>query len=148
MSTTARDIFDKAIYLMGENNDNTGATDTGDTKEYLVRTLGILNVLRNECFPYSDTYRTGEPGKRPVCPAIASLEDEVFLDDGLAQGVMPYGLAARLIADENPTLASFFQQCYAELLARYGRGVPTGSEAIVDVYGGGHLPYNDFGAWT
>lgn len=144
--TTVKQIFDLAVYLMGENNDTSGQTDTSDTREYKVRTIGILNVIRNECYPYSDTYKAAEPGKRPVCSVLADFDSVVEIDDGIAQGVMPYGLAARLLADENPTLAAFFQDCYSELLRQYGKGVPAVCEATVDVYGG-VFPYNDFGAW-
>ena len=78
--TTAQDIFDKAIYMMDEQNESTGATDTADTKEYKLRTLGILNVLRHEVYPYSDTYTVSGPG-RPICPEITDFTSPVALDD-------------------------------------------------------------------
>lgn len=42
---TVQAVFDKAMYLIGEQNDATGQTMTADTKEYEVRTVGILNSL-------------------------------------------------------------------------------------------------------
>lgn len=63
---------------------------------------------------------------------------------------MPYGLAAHLLLDENPTAASFFNQRYEELKASLRAGLPTMSEDIEDVYGsgcGGIEPYNEFGMW-
>ena len=54
MATTAQWIFEKAMNLMDEVNESTGATDTADTREYKNRTIPILNILRVECFPASD----------------------------------------------------------------------------------------------
>ena len=51
MSTTAQWVFDKAIYLMDEQNESSGATVTSDTNEYKLRTVPILNVLRGELYP-------------------------------------------------------------------------------------------------
>ncbi len=143
--TTAQWVFDKAMNLMDEVNESTGQTDTADTKEYKNRTLAILNILRVECFPASDTYTVTTPGKRPICPEILDFETEIGLDDGLCQGVLPYGLAAHLLLDENPDMASYFNQRYQELLAQYRYGVPAATEDIQDLYGG--IEYGQFGAW-
>lgn len=143
--TTAQWVFDKAMNLMDEVNESTGQTDTADTKEYKNRTLAILNILRMECFPASDTYTVTTPGKRPICPEILDFETEIGLDDGLCQGVLPYGLAAHLLLDENPDMASYFNQRYQELLAQYRYGVPAATEDIQDLYGG--IEYGQFGAW-
>lgn len=118
-------IFDRAIQLMDEQSSWSGETRTGDTEDYRVRTLGILNVLRHELFPYSDTYEMSAKGKRAVCPELKSLEQPINLDDTIAQGVLPYGLAAHLLLGENDALAGFFHQRYAELL--YGIGCRGGA---------------------
>lgn len=136
MSTTAQEIFELAMHLMDEVNESSGKADTADTKEYKNRTLAILNILRVECFPASDTYRAETAGKRPVCPLIADFESPVGLDDGICQGVLPYGLAAHLLLDENPDMASYFQQRYEERLSVAGRGIPAAFEDIQDPYGG------------
>ena len=146
-TTTAQDIFDKAIMLMGEQSD-TGLTDWADTAEYKLRVLGILNVLRGECYKYSDTYAPTTHGKRPVCTVITALTDIVGIDDVIAQTVMPYGLAAHLMLDEDTTAAGFFQQRYEELLARLGGSIPADWGGITDVYGVGEdYTYGQFGRW-
>lgn len=146
MATTARDVFDAAMGLMDEVNESTGETDTSDTKEYKQRTLLILNVLRGELYPYSDSYEYNDDGRRPVSMVIEDLDDTIGLDDYICQTVLPYGLASHLLLDENPTAAAFFQQRYDELKATLARGLPRVSEDIVDVYGGG-LTYCEFGRW-
>lgn len=113
--TNANDIFDTAIHLMDEQNETNGETRTQDTAEYRYRTLSILNTLRGELYPYSDTYVVNEDGTRAICPKIESFEQALNLDDFIAQSVLPYGLAAHLLLGENDTMASFFNQRYAEL---------------------------------
>jgi hypothetical protein len=114
--TTANWVFDRAIHLMDEQNETNGKTRTQDTKEYEFRTLSILNVLRNELYPYSDTYEVRTDGRRPVCVELTSMEQPIDLDDALCQSVLPYGLAAHLLLGENNTMADFFNQRYAEML--------------------------------
>lgn len=118
--TDANKVFDIAIHLMDEQFEKTGATRTVDTKEYEFRTLSILNTLRHELYPYSDTYEGGTGGKRHICPEITSFDQPIDLDDAIAQGVMPYGLAAHLLLGENDTMAAFFNQRYAELMYKIG----------------------------
>ncbi len=157
MATNAQDVFEKAMSLMDELSDS-GVADTADTKEYKDRTLAILNILGGELYPYSDNYEVGEVGKRPIFTPITSFtgdpddpEDDgaIALDDYCCRTVMPYGLVAHLLIDENPSVAAFCQQRYEELKARLAEGLPRESEDIFDVYGfcGGIEPYNEFGMW-
>ena len=146
MTTTVQWVFDRAMALMDELNSSTGSSETSDTTEYKVRTIPILNILRNECYPASDTFAASTDGKRAICPEMTSMTDIIYLDDALAQGVLPYGLAAHLLLDENPSSASFFQQRYEELLKFFRSNLPaSGSEDIEDLYGGIGLGW--FGRW-
>lgn len=147
-TTTAQRVFDHAMALMDEVNESSGATDTSDTREYKVRTLLILNTLRGELFPYSDTFAVTEEGKRPIVQVISDFTDVIQMDDYICQTVLPYGLAAQLLMDENPTAASFLQQRYEELRNGLAKGLPQSAAAIEDVYGvTGYHPYNDFARW-
>lgn len=149
MATTAQEVFAAAMGLMDEVNESTGETDTADTREYKNRTLLILNVLRGELYPFSDNYEEDEEGVRPIARIIDGFDDPIGLDDYICQSVMPYGLAAHLLLDENPSAASFFQQRYDELKAQLARGLPKTSEDIVDVYSdaSGGLTYCQFARW-
>ena len=143
--TNAQYVFETAMTLMDELNEATGKADTSDTKEYKNRTLKILNILRGELFPYSDTFTAGVAGKRPICPAIDDFDTAIGLDDYICQSVLPYGLAAHLLMQEDPTSANYFQQRYDELKSLLARGLPAESEDIGDVYEG--FPYNEFSRW-
>ena len=72
-TTTAAWVFARASHLMDEQNETTGETSTADTSEYKLRTLSILNILRHELFPYSDTYEAREDGTRDVCTEIKAF---------------------------------------------------------------------------
>lgn len=145
-TTTAQRVFDLAMGLMDEVNETSGGTDDADTREYKVRTLLILNALRGELFPYSDTYAAEEPGKRPILAVIQSFDQVIGMDDYICQSVLPYGLAAQLLLDENPDSASFFQQRYEKMRMNLAKGLPQQSESISDVYGI-VSPYNEFSRW-
>lgn len=150
-TVTGMDIFQYAITLMDELNDE-GKYKYEDTEEYRLRTLPIINILAGELYQYSDTHKKNkewETGRRPVIDVIEDLYTEIDLDDYITRTVMPYGLAAHLLLDENPSSASYFQQRYDELKAGLMRGFATVSEDIEDVYGlrGGINPYNEFSSW-
>lgn len=134
-TTTAAWVFARAIHLMDEQNETTGETSTADTSEYKLRTLSILNILRHELFPYSDTFQTGDDGKRVICPELTDFSDEIGLDDVIAQGIMPYGLAAHLLLGENDSMASFFNERYSELVATLAAKKPSVWEEITPYYG-------------
>ena len=144
-TTTAQRVFDITMGLIDEVNENSGETDTADTREYKVRTLLILNALRGELYPYSDTYNVETAGERPIVSVIQDFDTPIDLDDYICQSVMPYGLAAHLLLDENPDVAAFFNQRYAELLSEYRRGIPAASEDIQELYGG--IEYGQFARW-
>ena len=143
MSATVIDVFDIAMGLMDEIS-STGASESADTAEYRTRTLRIINNLQQELYPLSDSYAVAAAGKRPVLARLAVLTDVIGLDDYLTQTVLPYGLAAALLLDENPAVASFFQQRYEEL-KRLARSVPAAFSAIEDVYGG--IEHGQFSRW-
>jgi len=142
--TTAQQVFEMAIALMDSQSDD-GKADTGDNSEYKNRTLPLLNILRGELYPFSDTYETDEEG-RPIATQIRSFDKPIDLDDYVCQSVLPYGLAAHLLLAEDPATANFFQQRYDELKLTLARGLPSKSEDIEDVYGGWN-EYNDFSSW-
>lgn len=143
--TNAQEIFDTAMGLIDEVNETSGSTDTADTKEYKLRSLYILNLLRGELYPYSDTYAAQEAGKRPIVGPIPDFTSPIGLDDYICQSILPYGLAAHLLLDENPSAAGFFQQRYEELKRQLAAGLPRESEDIRDLYGG--IGHGEFSRW-
>lgn len=144
INKTVQGVFDKAMLLIDAQNESTGSTMTSDTKEYQVRTIGILNTLLDDVYPASDTFELGEDGRRPALDDITAFTDELDLDARIVREVLPNGLAAKLLTEENPTLANYFQQCYEEALAEARRGIPAEFESVADSYG---IEYGEFGHW-
>ena len=129
--------------------DADGSTTTENTRDYKNRTPSLVTALYPELFLYDTHYQSrfdadntgADYRSRPGAKVFTSLTDKVPLDDELALTVMPYGLAAALLADENPPLANFLQARYEELLQKFsviGPIVkqPAEFEPIADVYGG------------
>lgn len=134
MATTAQQVFDLAMRLM-DNVDLSGNTDFSGNTEYKIKTVGILNVLTAECYPLSDTYSAEATGKKPVPALLTDLADEIPLDDILCRSVLPYGLAAHLLLDEDSGKAAFFNNRYEQLKAEL-KNAPGEFEPIENVYGG------------
>lgn len=146
MAITVQKIFDIAIRLMDAQNESTGSTDTADTKEYNLRTVSLLNSVLDKAYPYSDNYREAVTGgKRPICPKVTSMTDEVQLDEAICTAALPYALAGLLLLEEDPTRANFFMQMFEEMLEQCRKGLPAVESTVEDVYGG--IEHGEFGAW-
>ena len=149
MALTVQQIFDRAIFIMDEQSSE-GRTTTTDTLDYQERTVGIINTLIQECYPYSDTFsRPKKANRRGVADFVADMKDEVDLDDYICGSVMPHGLASYLLSTEDKDLSNFFYQRYQELLMKARDGVLAESEDIYDVYApSGHpIEYGRFSRW-
>lgn len=138
---TVQQIFDSAIHLMDEQSESNGQTVTTDTNEYKFRTISILNAVMPSLYPYSDTCDHSVPG-RPVCPVLTAASyatpdftQTVPLDDGLALGVLPYALAAHLLAAENDSLSLWFLSRFNQVFADIRSKVPAAFESIPTPYG-------------
>ncbi|MDR3149311.1 MAG: hypothetical protein LBT88_04760 [Oscillospiraceae bacterium] len=126
---TAENIFESALKLMDA---------VEDAAEYSARASGILRVLLPEL--------QRAAGTEDTLLDVSELSYTVDLPEQLLDGVAPYGLAAHLLLEENPALASFFQARYEEGLARFERRRLAKWESISNVYGG--IEFSSFSRWT
>jgi hypothetical protein len=131
--TTAEEIFTMAIHLMDQQNDATGAAAGREVAVYRTRALSVLNGILPALRPFSDAGPEG-PG-RPPCPPLTAFSQAVPVDDALARGVLPYALAAHLLAGEDSDLSLWFQRQYALQLAELQAQTPGRWEAISMPYG-------------
>jgi hypothetical protein len=138
-------VFDKAIHWIDAQNESTGSTNTADTKEYALRTPSIISLYLNVVYPYSDTYRNREDGRRPYLEPVRSMTDELDLDAYICMSVLPFALAAGLLVEENDAVANAALQIYQENLAR-AAAMPAVVGDVEDVYGG--LEHGQYGRWT
>lgn len=146
IDNTVQAIFDKAMYLIDAQNESTGSTTSGDTKEYRVRTIGILNNLIDIVYPASATYPDEQEG-RPALDDIRDFDDILDLDPFILRDVLPNGLAAHLLSEENPSLAEYFQQLFEEHLEIARRGVRARFESVDDALPYGGIEYGQFSRW-
>ena len=141
MTTTVQQVFDQAIHLMDEQNESTGATQTVDTKEYMSRTISILNTAIPRLYPYSSNYDRegyGRPKARLLyCDNYGEpdFDQIIMLDDAISVGLLHFYLAANLLSGEKDELAAWFMNQYRESLADIKRNVPSSFEAISTPYG-------------
>lgn len=140
--TTVQQVFDAAIHLMDEQSETSGQTLTTDTNEYKFRTISILNTVMPTLYPYSDTCDRSGIG-RPICPALKSfgnytapdMTQTIPLDDGLAMGVLPYALAAHLLASENEELSMWLMNRFQQAFGEIRNFMPASFEPIPAPYG-------------
>lgn len=126
MATSCEQVFAMAMQLSDNLDEATGDYNIEENDEYRNRTIGILNILRGDLYPYSDTYPTPEAGKRPIVDLLVNFEDLIGLDDFLCQSIMPWGLAAWLMLGEDNDKYNAYIRKYEELKAELatGRGMP------------------------
>lgn len=107
----AQTIYDITMALMDEMLDS-GAVDVNSTKDYLARTPGILTILQTEVIIQQKNLGANVE----TLDAITKMTDEVDLDDDICMGVLPYGLAARLLGQEDASLSNYFSSLYNQKL--------------------------------
>ena len=103
-------------------------------------------ALDAECYPFSDLKDPDAADSSWRRVDMDAWEDNLYkIDNTLALGIMPYGLAANLLVDENPTAAGYFQQRYDELLRGKKSRTPADVGEIENLYGG--IEYGQFSRW-
>lgn len=104
---TGKELYDRALNLLSYKNAD--GTDNGDCTDMLSRAPDLINVLLAETFTLRQRLTTGNAISLEY---LNSLEDTVPCEEPILGGVLPYGLAALLIAEEDKGL-------YKEMYDRY-----------------------------
>lgn len=125
---TGRSVFERALALCGLLG--AGESLPSDLEDLEARAPGILNGLIAEN-TMLDRRLTGEDSE---LQELEDLDDELELNDLLC-AVLPYGLGALLIAEEDPSLYGVLQTHYqAARQALLADGAPR-KHPIAEVYG-------------
>jgi hypothetical protein len=114
---TAQQVLDMAWVLI-DQVDESGTIEQDTAQE--TKALSILTILQAELLP---------PSQLPE--VVESLDQALLMDDRIALRVLPYGLAAHLLMNEDQSIASYFNSRYDELK----RKNPAIIQPISDVYG-------------
>lgn len=107
----AQDIYDITMALIDEMK-NDGSVDYASTKDYTARTPGILTILQTEVI--IELKKKG--ANVSSLDRITEMNGEVDLEDDICMGVLPYGLAARLLGQEDTALSNYFSSLYLNKL--------------------------------
>lgn len=102
---TAQDIYQRSLALLGQKNgENTEALEE--------RAPALINLLLAELSEL-DLVMKGEERTPPSSvPQIHCLQEAIGYDDVIVLSLLPLGLAALLIQEEEPERASFFLGLY------------------------------------
>lgn len=103
----AQQIYDITMALMDEMK-NDGTVDINSTKDYLARTPGILTILQTEIV--IELRKHGI--ETDTLDIVKNMNAEIDLEDDICTGVIPYGLAARLLGQEDASLSNYFSSLY------------------------------------
>jgi hypothetical protein len=118
MTVTAKQVFDAAMVLIDEVLE-TGSIVPDQPEYYQAKARSILTTLQTELLP---------PTINPV--PITDLNQPMLLSDRVSLSVVPYGLAAHLLIQEDVNTAAYYNARYDELK----RKVHSTSGPITDVY--------------
>lgn len=122
-------IYDMAANLLGVKTVDGG--DHADCTDYLSRAPDLINILIAETM-YLDRRLKGDSEAEAVY--ISGLESEIAQDERLCYGVMPYGLAALLIAEEDGELYKIMREQYLLAVRRLEEAVVGKRHPIEDRY--------------
>ncbi|MDR0812872.1 MAG: hypothetical protein LBO63_02560 [Oscillospiraceae bacterium] len=126
--TTVSEIFTAACALIDALDPRTGSAVSAENRDYADRTPHILTVLLGEVLPYCET------GKSDTPRTFSSMEDALYLENFICKTILPQALAARLLVEENPSSAAFFDASYKSVLREARPDKKGRFEAIEDVY--------------
>ena len=138
---TVQQVFDMAIHIVDEQSESTGETVTEDTNEYKFRAISILNSIIPALAQYSSGYEPEAGARASVRLLYADdynnpdLDQFIPLDDTLSASLLPYYLAAKLMATENEALSALCMNQYRETLNEIRNKIPAEFEAIPTPYG-------------
>jgi len=96
-----------------------------DVSSYTEMAVSFVNMLLAECFETNNRIRR-RAGKEGLlaAPRLTDLKDVIPYEDGLVRLALPYGLAAKLIYDEqDSTRFNYFLNEYADRVNRCDRWV-------------------------
>lgn len=88
--------------------ESTPNPDYPSTPDYQARTPGILTILQTQVVMYFKSRGIDID----TLPRLEDMSDNVDLEDDICMGVLPYGLAARLLGQEDTQMSSYFSQLY------------------------------------
>ncbi len=103
---TGRNILNIALDLMNvRSSDGVLPSNCADMES---RAINIINICLAQCAPLNSLLCKRER----YIPVLKNLDENVEYDESLLLSVIPYGVAADLSSDEDPSLSNKFEEKY------------------------------------
>jgi hypothetical protein len=110
---TENEIYKQALLLMGETGTSYDAFE-----------LAVANQVIVECFNANNSILLSKSlTALTVIPTITNKTDTLIYDSGLIREVFPYGIAAKLSLQDNPTLYNAMNYEYETRKGIYSKGI-------------------------
>ena len=122
---TGREIYENALALLFEDEATAG--------DYNTFALPLLNMLLPELLGVNNQLRIVR-GKMPIqeAPSLESLEDTLPYEEELCRSALPFGLACRLVYDDNDLQkVAYFNAAYVNAVNALSQ---TQAQPVEDVY--------------
>lgn len=126
---TGKDIYDLAVHLLGVKNSD--GTDNPDCDDFVSRAPAIINILLAETQRLDRSLRSDRNAR--MIP-LSSLDDSLRCHELIAYGLLPFGLASLLIADEDYELSRSLYDRYLINLKDIKESVTAITHQISDCY--------------
>ena len=106
---TGNTVFAGAMALLGESSET--------SHRFKEVSVFLINLLIVELFSLNNTMRKSRE-KEPIADVfqINDISDEIPFEPEITIGIMPYGIAFKLIADEDSDKSAFLAELYRSTL--------------------------------
>lgn len=129
---TGNDILERALDLCALHSENVaGESDRGDLRDLKARAPALLNVLIAELTPLHERLT----GRKQEVRSLKSMAETVSLHPGVTGSLLPFRLAALLIAEEDRELSDLLNAYAREARAALLADGASARHRIVEVYG-------------
>lgn len=126
---TGKEIYDLALHLIACKNAD--GTDNPDCDDYKSRAVALINILAAENHRLDRSLR-GDGSVR-ITP-IETLDDAVRCHELVLYGLLPFGLASLLVAEEDAELSRSLYERYLVNLKSLKESVTAVAHQISDCY--------------
>ena len=129
---TGRQLILSGLALLQEGEEQYYTYDAGAS-------LRALNILLAECFTINNSIRISRGlDEMAKMPMLTGIDDEIPYEDLLVRTALPYGMAGKLIADDDFGKSQYLTAQYA---LHVNRAMRARAQPISDVYGGSDADY-------
>lgn len=126
---TGQSVYNLAVQLLACKN--TDGSDSADCNDYISRAPALISILLAENLKIDRLLRN-DYSVRPM--PLEDLNDKINCHELVAYGILPFGLASLLVADEDPELSHSLYERYLINIKSIKESVAAITRRIDDCY--------------